>query len=199
MNINSLCRVAQATDKSCELGFIHSAFLIGHRVQNFGFRRNADNVNHPEHDVMRFERLSHSWEFIDGTVISGQAADEWRAEKLAGREEAYICAVLECRIEAKKKATLKQCGGSCSAPKHRYCSKECQRSDWRRRKVYCRLGAEPNPTVTDALGHIEPPEKLLADDESMLDSPRSQSLMSREGGDDRFNTDGLQIRVPGSG
>lgn len=58
MNIDSLYRA----DKACELGFNHTAFLIGHRVQNLGFRRNADNVNYPEHDVTRFERLTHLWE-----------------------------------------------------------------------------------------------------------------------------------------
>ena len=99
----------QATDNSCELGFNCIAFLMGHRVQNLGFLCNTDNGNYPE-DVTRFQRLSHSWEFIDGTVTLGQAADERREAYI------YICAAPECRIEMRKKATLNQCAGSAPNP-----------------------------------------------------------------------------------
>lgn len=43
--------------------------------------------------------------------------------------------------------------------------------DWRRHKVHCRPGADPDPSVTDALAEIEPSEEMLADDdESALGS-----------------------------
>ncbi|RDB23588.1 hypothetical protein Hypma_009049 [Hypsizygus marmoreus] len=54
----------------------------------------------------------------------------------------YICAAVNCYIQGDKGAMLKQCSGKCDPDKKpAYCSKECQRADWKTHKPYCRPGA----------------------------------------------------------
>jgi len=58
-----------------------------------------------------------------------------RDRKVARAPNAYWCATEGCGIEGTKKATLLRCAGKCEgANKPYYCSKECQRKDWKRHK-----------------------------------------------------------------
>ncbi|KAJ6581545.1 hypothetical protein B0H19DRAFT_511626 [Mycena capillaripes] len=71
------------------------------------------------------------------------AKEHSRAEKK--REKAsnrYVCAAPSCYIQACKGGGLSQCAGPCDTPvKPAYCSKTCQRADWKNHKPFCRPGA----------------------------------------------------------
>ncbi|KAF9480871.1 hypothetical protein BDN70DRAFT_832069 [Pholiota conissans] len=55
----------------------------------------------------------------------------------------YRCAAVGCGVEADRGKMLAQCAGKCDPDKKpSYCSKECQRADWKNHKPYCRPGAE---------------------------------------------------------
>ncbi|KAF7370569.1 hypothetical protein MSAN_00689300 [Mycena sanguinolenta] len=72
-------------------------------------------------------------------VEKEQEKAERKREKDSNR---YICAAPECYIQASKGGGLAQCAGACDpAVKPAYCSKECQRADWKNHKPFCKPGA----------------------------------------------------------
>ncbi|KAL1752574.1 hypothetical protein FB107DRAFT_293058 [Schizophyllum commune] len=53
----------------------------------------------------------------------------------------YRCANPDCGILADSGTMFKQCNGKCDSDKKpRYCSKECQRTDWKDHKAFCKPG-----------------------------------------------------------
>ncbi|KAF8832872.1 hypothetical protein HHX47_DHR1001358 [Lentinula edodes] len=81
-----------------------------------------------------------------------QASDERKAymhlERLAAEKKMmkkpnrYRCAKFGCGIEADTGKMLSRCSGKCDADKKPYyCSKRCQKEDWKNHKLFCRQGA----------------------------------------------------------
>ncbi|KAI0703944.1 hypothetical protein C8Q76DRAFT_215511 [Earliella scabrosa] len=63
---------------------------------------------------------------------------ERHREKVANNTQAYVCAAENCGLQGLQKRALRACKGSCPVlVKPHYCSKECQRNDWRRHKAIC--------------------------------------------------------------
>ncbi|KAJ7654376.1 hypothetical protein DFH06DRAFT_1202196, partial [Mycena polygramma] len=64
---------------------------------------------------------------------------EKKREKASNR---YVCAAPSCYIQASKGGGLSQCAGPCDIPvKPAYCSKACQKADWKNHKPFCKAGA----------------------------------------------------------
>ncbi|KAG5721443.1 hypothetical protein E4T56_gene13187 [Termitomyces sp. T112] len=63
-------------------------------------------------------------------------------KKRAKKSNRYVCAAVNCLIQADKGKLLSQCAGKCDLDKKpSYCSKECQRADWKNHKPFCKPGA----------------------------------------------------------
>ncbi|KAF8955551.1 hypothetical protein BDZ97DRAFT_1926597 [Flammula alnicola] len=55
----------------------------------------------------------------------------------------YRCATLGCGVEADTGKMLSRCSGNCDSDKKpSYCTRECQKADWKNHKPFCRPGAE---------------------------------------------------------
>ncbi|KAI0703946.1 hypothetical protein C8Q76DRAFT_753031 [Earliella scabrosa] len=84
---------------------------------------------------------------------------EHHREKVASNTQAYVCAAEGCGLRGLKKRAMKACSGPCSVDiKPHYCSKECQRKDWPRHKMFCH-------------------SQTLADRDSSLESRPSSALI----------------------
>ncbi|KAH9485657.1 hypothetical protein JR316_0002567 [Psilocybe cubensis] len=72
-----------------------------------------------------------------------QQAREKMVKKRLKHTTRYRCAAPNCDIEADTGSKLSRCSGPCDEDKKPYyCSKECQREDWKNHKPFCRPGAE---------------------------------------------------------
>ncbi|KIY53909.1 hypothetical protein FISHEDRAFT_54891 [Fistulina hepatica ATCC 64428] len=64
------------------------------------------------------------------------------AEKSEKHPNRYRCANEGCPIMANHGRMLRRCSGKCDVDKKpHYCSKDCQKADWKRHKPFCRPGA----------------------------------------------------------
>lgn len=141
-NIDSLYRAAVCADKACALGFVSPTVLhIGVTVERVGFRRQQD-CRFAGWSTDRFEALEDMWRIVDRRKAEIHREQSRRQEKLRKDPNAYICAAPGCGIEGTHKAALQRCAGKCTKEgKPAYCSRECQKKDWKRHKPFCREGA----------------------------------------------------------
>jgi len=76
-----------------------------------------------------------------------QATAEVKRAKRANR---YRCANVGCSVQADTGKMLAQCSGKCDPDKKpSYCSKECQRVDWKIHKPFCRPNAPCSVVIDD--------------------------------------------------
>ncbi|KAI0752075.1 hypothetical protein C8Q74DRAFT_352923 [Fomes fomentarius] len=140
-------------DASAELGLIsptvlHTASYILHLGKRDGvdLKRSA-----------RYGPLKHLWRAEEARTKEWAEEQRKKAAKVARAPNAYVCATPGCEIAANQKKALMRCAGRCPMErKPHYCSKECQRKDWRAHKPFCKLDAEltadgpPPPPVDGA-------------------------------------------------
>ncbi|KAJ7651177.1 hypothetical protein FB45DRAFT_1050964 [Roridomyces roridus] len=86
---------------------------------------------------------------------------EKMAVKRMERPLNYRCANPICPIESDASRILKQCSGACDKDKKSsYCSRECQRADWKNHKPFCKSGAPcsviDREFVSPAARHVVP-------------------------------------------
>ncbi|KAJ6515120.1 hypothetical protein C8R47DRAFT_504040 [Mycena vitilis] len=105
---------------------------FGHRV----FEVQAKEV--PPLNV-QYKPLWMALEKRNQEVAKERSRAEKRREKASNR---YVCAAPSCYIQASKGGGLSQCSGPCDiAVKPAYCSKPCQKADWKNHKPFCKAGA----------------------------------------------------------
>ncbi|KAF9654422.1 hypothetical protein BDM02DRAFT_3196715 [Thelephora ganbajun] len=141
-NIDSVYRAGSNANEAISLGLISpGALRAGFSIEHLGFRRPGDN-RFPGLDTDRFERLIELWEAIDIRTAEMDRATAKRDAKISKAPLKYVCSAEDCGIQATKKSGLLRCGGKCPAMfKPSYCSKECQKMDWKRHKPFCKAGA----------------------------------------------------------
>ncbi|KAJ6464372.1 hypothetical protein C8R45DRAFT_910988 [Mycena sanguinolenta] len=145
-------------------------------LSSWGARCNVDVRNSPRYRVYK-----SLWRARDKLDEEMAAAERRRSTKVAKTPNAYKCAADGCGVEGTSKAALLRCGGQCpSEEKPSYCSKKCQKRDWRTHKKVCKRGSDAEtapPTNSDPVVVLDPE----VDDPSTLDNE-----ISTEGGVERL-------------
>ncbi|KAJ7151322.1 hypothetical protein C8R43DRAFT_1004804 [Mycena crocata] len=86
---------------------------------------------------------THFWAAVDGWAADRQATLDKETARKVARPSRFKCAAPGCPIEASTGKLLRACGGKCEdAYKPRYCTKECQKTDWTNHKPMCKPGLE---------------------------------------------------------
>ncbi|KAI0316427.1 hypothetical protein OF83DRAFT_1126871 [Amylostereum chailletii] len=94
----------------------------------------------------RSAELYNLWHFWERRQVAMEMMDRLHEEKVRRAPNAYECARDGCGLRAGSQTMLKKCGGPCPPEsKPHYCSKECQRMDWRVHKRDCRGRATAAP------------------------------------------------------
>ncbi|GJE84151.1 hypothetical protein PsYK624_002270 [Phanerochaete sordida] len=143
-DLDALYRAAVCADEAAALGFTSPSVLaVGIEVERAGFRRRADcRLPQSAWRVEHFAALAELWRVVDRRKVAIWRAQTRRQAKLRRDPNAYVCAAPGCGVEGTHKAALARCSGRCAKPgKPAYCSKDCQKKDWRRHKAFCREGA----------------------------------------------------------
>lgn len=104
----------------------------------------AQNVMKPqaEHAVDMYLQYKELWSALerrDQDMEKGRAKMD---QKRMARPNRYKCATVGCGIEAVSGHVFSRCSGKCDADKKPYyCSRECQKKDWKNHKPFCMPGA----------------------------------------------------------
>ncbi|KAI0796352.1 hypothetical protein BC629DRAFT_1439390 [Irpex lacteus] len=133
-NVDRMYRAASCAERACSLGFM-SPIICGLANEIKRLNKEFPSPRDPKlsFDAPRFRELTYLWEAHQRIEEDNKA---WEA-KAAKRPE-YSCAEPGCGTRATRKSGLKKCAGKCPLEsKPSYCSKECQRKDWKRHKPVC--------------------------------------------------------------
>jgi len=172
-NIDTVFRAASCADACASYGLVTpTVLLIGQMVQ----RILAEDIA-PGWDHSRFLDLEFLNEALDIREREVQAEQSRREKKITKEPTAYVCAAPGCGIGATRKATLLKCGGKCPPDiKPHYCSKECQKADWRRHRPECKPNAPPPPKaeVTSSLAPKTSPGSEETIGDTLRDSDGKQ-------------------------
>nr|VWO96276.1 N/A [Ganoderma boninense] len=144
---NDFMRAAAAySDASAAFGMVSPVVLYVARWLTQIGERDGVNVRETE----RYKVYPHLWQAWDVRVAEMDEERRKREAKLGRAPTAYVCAAQGCGITAKQKKGLMKCAGKCPIErKPHYCSKNCQRKDWKSHKRYCKPDKE--------LGDVPPP------------------------------------------
>ncbi|KAI0075984.1 hypothetical protein K474DRAFT_1772898 [Panus rudis PR-1116 ss-1] len=134
-NIDAMYRAAWFANTCLELGLLTPCLLhIAKRTRTM-----MDHPNFQSQNWARFREFEYLWEALEAQEKVVNAKEAKRDKKVAATPLAYRCAAEGCGIEATKKSALSKCAGKCPMDqKPYYCSKECQRADWKRHKPICK-------------------------------------------------------------
>ncbi|KAI0742585.1 hypothetical protein C8Q80DRAFT_1189519 [Daedaleopsis nitida] len=115
----------------------------------------------------KYGGFTHLWCAYDARNTEIAEEERRHAAKVSKAPNAYICAVPGCGIAGSQKKALVRCAGKC--PAHRkphYCSKECQKKDWKGHKHYCKPDdelpgkIEANSERSDSTASLEEPPEM---------------------------------------
>ncbi|KAI0350958.1 hypothetical protein OH77DRAFT_1430362 [Trametes cingulata] len=145
---------ASYADRAAECGVItQGIFHVARYIARGGEMRGV-NVR----ETVRYKPYTFLWEAFDAREAELAVERRQREEKIARAPNAYTCAAAGCGLIAGKKKSFMRCAGRCPPErKPHYCSKDCQRRDWKTHKRYCKSDAELDCPV--------PVQGFLADEE----------------------------------
>ncbi|KAF9480881.1 hypothetical protein BDN70DRAFT_992367 [Pholiota conissans] len=104
----------------------------------------------------------------------------------------YRCAAAGCGIQADTGRLLSRCSGKCDPDKKpSYCSKECQKADWKNHKPFCREGAECS-VIDD--GYVDP-DAPLQGGSSKKEGTLQIPVTYKDGSTMYFSTSTLEPKV----
>ncbi|RPD76923.1 hypothetical protein L226DRAFT_551798 [Lentinus tigrinus ALCF2SS1-7] len=140
----------------------------------------------------RYGGLTDLWRAEEVRTKEYEEEQRKKAAKVAKAPNAYHCAAPGCGVAGNQKKAMMKCGGRCPiAWKPHYCSKECQKKDWKAHKPYCKPDDEldmrpPEPEVDGA-------PQLNADDNTIPIPPEIPD--SSYEGPERA----IELDIPGQG
>ncbi|KAH9929821.1 uncharacterized protein B0H18DRAFT_1117350 [Fomitopsis serialis] len=191
LQIGDMHRAAVAADAAAAQGLVTPIvlFIAQFVAMPFGPRGDASLKDMPQ-----FACLSDLWCIWERRNEEMQLEQLARDRKVSRAPNAYRCAAEGCGIEGTKKATLLRCAGKCQgANKPHYCSKECQRKDWKRHKPMCKPGV-PSP-ANGPIDHVALPVEEASrslghggGDALSNHSPWDEDLLPRVPGKERMIT-----------
>ncbi|TCD68864.1 hypothetical protein EIP91_009578 [Steccherinum ochraceum] len=134
---------AMMANEAASLGLVSSAVLQPGLVLHKQLKSGHFDVLEPP--SLRFNALEFLWEAVEKQNKEAEKNEQKRDEKAANAPDQYFCAAEGCGIRATRKSGLLRCAGKClSGVKPSYCSKDCQKADWKRHKPAC-TGQVPEP------------------------------------------------------
>ncbi|KAG8897926.1 hypothetical protein FRB99_007791 [Tulasnella sp. 403] len=98
-----------------------------------------------------------------------------KGKRQATREpNQYRCSNAGCKAEGKQDRPFRKCSGPCDpAVKPYYCSKPCQKQDWRAHKKICKYGAKARSTAEISEG-VAGPSSSVASNQASGSGPQGK-------------------------
>ncbi|KAH9828683.1 uncharacterized protein C8Q71DRAFT_912205 [Rhodofomes roseus] len=187
IQIDDLRRAAIAADAAAAQGLVTPIVLniAQYAAMPLGLPSNAYQSFKKLPEFACLTDLWRVWRRRNGEIEREQQA---RDRKVARAPNAYRCAAEGCGIEGTKKATLLRCAGKCEeASKPHYCSKECQKKDWKRHKRMCKPGAPVFAGVSTSNG-AKTASQRSSDAVSSERSPWDEEFLPQDPGRERMIT-----------
>ncbi|EIW56756.1 uncharacterized protein TRAVEDRAFT_73185 [Trametes versicolor FP-101664 SS1] len=130
---------ATYADAAVGYGVVTQAVLGVARYLVRGAERNKIEIRTTE----RYKPFKDLWHAFDVREVELAEDRAKRDAKVSRAPNAYTCAAPGCGLIAGKKKSFMRCAGKCPPErKPHYCSKDCQRRDWRSHKPYCKPDAQ---------------------------------------------------------
>ncbi|TFY69198.1 hypothetical protein EVJ58_g558 [Rhodofomes roseus] len=157
--MGDLTRAAEAANAAAHLGYFTPAVIA-----------TAEYID----EAVEKESGKQYWEVSPfDTMKDLRCVYERQQRELEAGEEPNVqrCAWPECWLEGTKDAPLMKCNGKCTEPyKPRYCSRECQKQDWKRHKPKCKPGP-PTPSASEDGSEEEEEEQAAGPSSRALTKP----------------------------